>query len=150
MRPSKREVHQRSVGAGGHVAELLAQLLQLLHGHLGAGLWQSVAGGGGRRVCRRLWPLFGILLQKLERLLREGTVTLTIRFKWRGFSQCETWEDLWAWCERRRVGFIVTFNHQNTIISVTLHKILWGKLQNSSLSWIGYITSLSSQSLESR
>jgi len=59
--------HLRSVDAGRHVAQLLPQLVQLLHGHLGGGGGQRVAGGAGG-VGRRLGPLFGILLQALERL----------------------------------------------------------------------------------
>lgn len=48
----KINAHQRSVGAGRHVTELLSQLVQFLHGHLGAGLGQGVTGCcGGRRVC---------------------------------------------------------------------------------------------------
>ena len=42
-----------SVGDGRHVAQLLAQLVQLLHGHLGGGGGErgeaSTEGGGGER-----------------------------------------------------------------------------------------------------
>lgn len=57
----------RSIGASRHVAQLLAQLVKLLLGHLGGGGGQRVAGGDGG-IGRCLGPPFGIMLQALERL----------------------------------------------------------------------------------
>ena len=56
-----------SVGDGRHVAQLLAQLVQLLHGHLGGGGGESVAGGGGC-IGGGLRPLLGVLLKALKHL----------------------------------------------------------------------------------
>lgn len=74
--------NQRSIGAGCHIAELLPQLFQFLHWHLGAGWWQRVTGGCGW-CCIGWWlrPLLGILLQKLERLQKaqDNTVRLCKR-----------------------------------------------------------------------